>query len=52
VLMTKLTERCSANAPHIRELLRDANAAVIRAKEAVQASSGNAKHPPVKGPKG
>ncbi len=35
VLMTKLTERCSANATHIQELLRDAKAAVIRAKEAV-----------------
>jgi hypothetical protein len=50
VLMTKLTERCSANVPHIRELLRDAKAAVIRAKEAVQASSWNANFPPVKHP--
>jgi hypothetical protein len=36
--------------PHIRELLQDAKAAVIRAKEAVQASSGKAKHPQVKHP--
>jgi hypothetical protein len=48
-LMSKLTERSSASAPHIRELLRDAKAAVTRAKKAVslQASSGTAKNPPV-----
>jgi hypothetical protein len=48
-LISKVTERSSASAPHIRELLRDAKAAVTRAKEAVslQASSGTAKNPPV-----
>ena len=45
-LISKVTERSSASAPHIRELLRDATAAVIRAKEAVQASSETAKNPP------
>jgi hypothetical protein len=38
-LISKVTERSSASTPHIRELLQDAKAAVIRAKEAVQASS-------------
>ena len=47
-LILKVTERTSASTPHIRELLRDAKAAVIRAKEAVQTSSGTAKNPPVK----
>src|ERR1035437_8030087 len=49
-LISKVTERSSASAPHIRELLRDAKAAVTRAKKAVslQASSGTAKNRPVK----
>ena len=47
-LILKVTERSSASAPHIRELLGDVKAAVIRAKEAVQTSSGTAKNPPVK----
>jgi len=44
-LMSDVTERYSS-APHIREVLRDAKAAVTRAKEAVslQASSGTAKN--------
>jgi hypothetical protein len=48
-LMSDVTERYSASAPHIREVLQDAKAAVNRAKEAVslQASSGTAKNPPV-----
>jgi hypothetical protein len=50
VLMSKLTEGSSASAPHVRKLLRDAREAVIRAKEAVQASSGKAKHLPAKHP--
>jgi hypothetical protein len=49
-LISEVKERSSASAPHIRELLGDAKAAVIRVKEAVQASSGKAKHPPVKHP--
>ena len=44
-LMSKVTKRSSL---HIRNLLRDAKAAVIRAKEAVQASSGTAKNTPAK----
>jgi hypothetical protein len=44
-LMLKVTEQSSSD---IRELLRDAKAAVIRAKEAVQASFETAKNPPVK----
>lgn len=44
-LMSDVTERYSASATHVREVLQDAKAAVIRAKEAV---SGTAKHPPVK----
>lgn len=49
-LMSDVTERYSASAPHIREMLQDAKAAVTRAKAAVslQASSGTAKNPPVK----
>src|ERR1035438_645039 len=47
-LMSEVTERSSASAPHIRELLRDARAAIIRAKKAVQASSGAAKDTAVK----
>ena len=49
-LMSKVTERSSASAPHVRELLRDAKAAITRAKKAVslQASSGAAKKGPVK----
>jgi hypothetical protein len=48
-LMSDVTERYSS-APHILEVLQDAKAAVIRAKEAVglQASSGKAKNPTVK----
>jgi hypothetical protein len=48
-LMSDVTERYSST-PHIREVLQDAEAAVIRAKEAVnlQASSGKATNPPVK----
>ena|ERR1019366_9303730 len=49
-LISEVKERSSASAPHIRELLGDAKAAVIRVKEAVQASSVKAKHPPVKHP--
>jgi hypothetical protein len=49
-LMSRVTERSSASAPHIQELIRDAKAAVIRAKEAVQASLETPKtpseHPP------
>ncbi len=49
-LMSGVTERYSASAPHLREVLQDAKAAVTRAKEAVslQSSSGTAKNPPVK----
>ena len=49
-LMSSVTERYSASAPHIREALEDAKAAITRAKEAVslQTPSGTAKKPPVK----
>ncbi len=49
-LMSAVTERFSKSAPHMREVLQEAKAAVSRAKEAVslQASSGKAKKPPVK----
>jgi len=47
-LISKVTERSSGVAPNIRELLRDAKTAVIRAKEALRASFGKANHPPVK----
>src|SRR5260370_9097577 len=47
-LMSKVTERSSARATQIRKLFRDAKAAVPRAKEAVQASSGAPKKGPVK----
>ena len=49
-LMSDVTKRYSASAPHTREVLQDAKAAVTRAKEAVslQASSGTAKNPPMK----
>jgi hypothetical protein len=52
-LMLEVTERSSGSAPHIRELLRDAKAAMNRAKKAVsmEVSSGTAKNPPAKGPK-
>jgi hypothetical protein len=50
-LISEVAERSSQSAPHVRELLRDAKAAIIRAKEAVQASSGTAKNPPAKGAK-
>jgi hypothetical protein len=48
-LISEVAERYS-NAPHIREVLQDAKAAVIRAKEAVglPTSSGKAKNPAVK----
>ena len=48
-LISDVTERYSS-APHIREVLQDAKAAVTRAKEAVslQASSGTATNPPAK----
>jgi hypothetical protein len=48
-LISDVTERYLARAPHIRDVLQDAKAAVTRAKEAVslQASSGKAKNPPV-----
>jgi len=46
-LISKVTERSSASSPIIRELLRHAKAAVIRAKKAVslEASSGTLKNP-------
>ena len=49
-LMSDLTERYSARAPLIRELLQVAKAAVTRAKEAVslRTSSGTARNPAVK----
>jgi hypothetical protein len=49
-LMSDVTKRYSASAPHTREVLQDAKAAVTRAMEAVslQASSGKSKNPPVK----
>ena len=48
-LMSDVVERYSASAPHVRELLQDAKAAVTRAKEAVslRTSSGTAKNPAV-----
>ena len=48
-LMSDVVERYSASAPHVRELLQDAKAAVTRAKEAVslRSSSGTAKNPAV-----
>jgi hypothetical protein len=52
-LMLKVTERSSEGAPHMHELLREAHAAISRAKKAVrlQASSGAATNPPAKGVK-
>src|SRR5260370_10100192 len=49
-LMSDVTERYSARSPHIREVLRDAKAAVTREKEAVSlhASTGAAKNARVK----
>lgn len=49
-LMSDVMERYSATGPDMREMLRDAKAAVTRAKEAVslQASTRTAKNPPVK----
>ena len=49
-LISDVMERYSESAPHIREVLQDAKAAVTRAKEAVrlQASSGTTKNPPLK----
>jgi hypothetical protein len=49
VLISDMTERYSS-APHIRETLQDAKAAVTRAKEAVslQKSDGKAKNPTAK----
>jgi len=48
-LISDVMERYSS-APHMREVLQEAKAAVTRAKEAVslQVSSGTAKNPPVK----
>jgi hypothetical protein len=48
--MSDVMERYSGSAPHIRAVLQDAKAAVIRAKEAVslQSSSGTTKNPPLK----
>ena len=48
-LISDMTERYSS-APHIREALQDAKAAVARAKEAVslQRSAGKAKNPTAK----
>ena len=42
-LIANLTERYSARVPQMRDVLEEAKAAVVRAKEAVQASSGTAK---------
>ena len=44
-LLSDVTERCSASAPHVRDVLQDAKAAVARAKEAVRlrASAGKPK---------
>ena len=52
-LVAEVTERSSASAPHIQELLRDAKAAITRAKKAVslEVSFGAAKNPPAKGAK-
>ena len=52
-LMSKLTERSSVSAPDIQELLRNAKAAITRAKKAVslQASPGVAKNSPAKSAK-
>ena len=50
-LISEVTEQSSQSALNVRELLRDAKAAVIQAKEAVQASSGTATNPPSKGAK-
>lgn len=47
-LISKVTERSSASAPNIRELLEDAKAAVVRAKKAVEASSVQTKKAPMK----
>ena len=48
-LISDLTERFSASAPGMKDLLQNARGAVIRVKEAVglQASSGTAKNPPL-----
>jgi len=48
-LISKVTDRSSASPSNIRVLLRHAKAAVIRAKEAVQASFGTP-HTPAKNP--
>jgi hypothetical protein len=49
-LMSDVTERYSASAPHIRQVLEDAREAITQAKEAVslQASTGTAKNARVK----
>lgn len=47
-LMSKVTERSSASAPHIQELLREAITAIARAKKAVQSSSETVKDTPAK----
>lgn len=46
-LISDVTERYSGSASQIQDVLQDAKAAVVRAKEAIQASS-TAKEPPVK----
>lgn len=50
-LISKVTERSSASVPQMREPLRDAKAAVIRAKEALRESSAMAKNRATKGAK-
>jgi hypothetical protein len=49
-LMSDVTERYSASAPHIRQVLQDAKEAITQAREAVslQASTGTAKNARVK----
>jgi hypothetical protein len=47
-LISNVTERYSASESQIRDVLQYAKAAVVRAREAVQASSGMAKKSPVK----
>ena len=47
-LISDVTERYSASESQIRDVLQYAKAAVVRAREAVQASSGMAKKSPVK----
>ena len=44
-LMSNVAARYSASEPHTQEVLQEAKAAVARARETVQASSGTAKNP-------